>query len=110
MKKVNPTPAPWRQEGCEIIGADGTAKAKVICSLSFGSMSPAPRFSYIDISHMGEADITNANARLIAASPDLLAACKKAMDVLNGSERGKNADLAAIDACRNAIDKAEGRT
>ena len=47
-----------------------------------------------------------ANARLIAAAPELLGACKAALAAFNAT--GKPHSPAA-DACRDAIAKAEGR-
>jgi len=58
------------------------------------------------------ADEVRANARLIAAAPELLAALK---EVAEGCEsrlrKGKDAgDLNTLRLCRAAITKAEGRT
>ncbi len=55
-----------------------------------------------------------ANARLIAASPDLLVACKAAKDVIGQHANCFNdpafkADRIAFHALRKAIDKAEGK-
>lgn len=49
--------------------------------------------------------VTNAgNARLIAAAPDLLAACERALDEMDGRPRGPG----AIHQLRAAIAKAKG--
>ena len=53
--------------------------------------------------------IARANARLIAASPELLEACKTALDALNDTDelqRYEHKD--AIKQVETAIDKAEG--
>lgn len=46
-----------------------------------------------------------ANARLIAAAPDLLAACRRLRSVIND-----HVSLADVDALDSAIAKAEGRS
>ena len=52
-------------------------------------------------------DGDRANARLIAAAPELLAACKALVDLLNDDLDSDQ--CAAWDACVAAIAKAEGR-
>lgn len=72
---------------------------------------------------VGLAEFDYANARLIAAAPDLLAACKKALDFIEACvepscEEGDEIANGAIhegnteegDALRAAIARAEGRT
>lgn len=49
-----------------------------------------------------------ANARLFAAAPDLLAACREAVRILETVELTKSADLAAIERILAAIARAEG--
>jgi hypothetical protein len=67
------TPGPWKQSANEIIGACGTPDGRVICKLAFGHVSPAPVFDYLSREHRSDEPVVNANARLIAAAPDLLA-------------------------------------
>ena len=50
------------------------------------------------------------NAFLVAAAPDLLAACKAALSLLENWASGKLAKLPAGGTLRAAIAKAEGRT
>ena len=59
-----------------------------------------------------EDDEADANAYLIAAAPDLLAALEKAMDVIErlGGERGIGRMGAALDAIDAALAKAEGES
>lgn len=58
------TPGPWRMSGREVVGL----KEKIICEVpSYGILR-------------GKVD--DANARLIAAAPDLLAACKMAAGII----------------------------
>jgi hypothetical protein len=89
QEQAKHTPGPWRYDYehgyCgEIIAADGTLLA-----------------SFVD-------EPTTPNARLIASAPDLLAAAKRALNVLKAqgeSIQPKNV-LGALDS---AIAKAEGR-
>ncbi len=74
------TPGPWNIYGTEVTGAVGTSDAKVICRMSYGHVSPAPPFDYLNPKHNDEEAVTQANARLIAAAPDLLAAVKELLD------------------------------
>jgi hypothetical protein len=60
----------------------------------------------------GEPDVALANARLIAAAPELLAALREVADgceyrLRKGMDSG---DEATLRLCRAAIDKAEGRS
>lgn len=51
-----------------------------------------------------------ANARLVAASPDLLAACNAFLAVMDGEDEPSNEDVErALIATREAVAKAEGR-
>lgn len=49
-----------------------------------------------------------ANAHLIAAAPDLLAACKLALDCIPHCN-GPGRDMTAVETCILAIAKAEGK-
>ncbi len=51
-------------------------------------------------------EIDNPDARLIASAPDLLAACKLVASCWHG---GSSQTSSAIDACKDAIAKAEGK-
>ena len=58
----------------------------------------------------GSDEETEANAALIAAAPDLLAACKTALDrfqALEDAEEATEADIAARCAVQDAIRRAE---
>lgn len=84
--------------------------------------APTPEFiadCATDSSVEREYAIDEANARLIAAAPDLLAACKKADEsivqlcrmicVLSGGNSKKARAVDFAEAVRDAIAKAEGR-
>jgi len=81
-----PTPGPWRAiggKGCHVIeAANGTSVAE-----SFGRLDPE----------------NIANARLIAAAPDLLTSLRELVDSPNAKQN------AAWDRARLAIAKTEGK-
>lgn len=85
------TPGPWRTGGANrlMVYANGWAVAD----------------AKIFHPHT-DADQAEANAALIAAAPDLLAACKAALDLL--TTLGKH-DATTGDALEAAIARAEGR-
>ena len=61
----------------------------------------------------GSIEVSLANARLIAASPDLLAACEAAEPLLiwlGTLEQDTPAVASVLDQCRAAITKAKGET
>jgi len=59
-----------------------------------------------DICHVGNGSAGKANARLIAAAPDLLEACKAVMEMRIVQVEDEEGE---IEMCRAAIAKAEGR-
>lgn len=95
------TPGPWQYthsdpaEGCDvwwITGIHGSNREKEIATVTGGWPWPS----------------TEANARLIAAAPDLLAALYKAREYIDPTKAVSDTEiLTEIDA---AISKAEGRT
>ncbi len=109
MSNTQHTPGPWRTGGTSFPGTD-QARMNV--------WSPTPK-------GMQSGDIIAANckpadAHLIAAAPELLAALKRSLkamdhmgDVLNGMDavEGRDAKIFPIwDEVRAAIAKAEGRS
>lgn len=105
------TPSPWRIERRET----GTHK---YCqrSIVLASGLEIAELHYSDSSYLGDpsADeqkaIQLANAKLIAASPDLLAACKmarRACEAEPGNENGAFSDDPLWQALNSAIQKAE---
>ena len=60
--------------------------------------------------HVAIVQSSNADARLIAAAPDLLAACEYALDAMSGPDGPEPtmAEKMAMDRLRAAIEKARG--
>ena len=89
------TPGPWKRSSDTMIHGGGSA---CVARVQRGSLSP---------------DESNANARLIAAAPDLLAALKAAQEALNrpmGPQMGpKGKDFGLRERLTDAIAKAEGK-
>lgn len=87
------TPGPWRvgQMADSVVAEDGTNLARSIGPYSRGGGAPH--------------DERAANAKLIAAAPDLLAACRAA--VASGGLEGANLTN-ALSRCRAAVEKATG--
>jgi len=100
------TPGPWEFDGVCVVSSALKGRKPFVtvegepCSHEAGLIalvySCAPEGDYESGRH-------DANARLIAAAPDLLAACKLA---LNAFERNDNIDWGVLES---AIAKAEGR-
>lgn len=76
------TPGPWEQSGCSVYGK---TTAKPICLMSGPAMQ----------------EEREANARLIASAPELLEACKMALNLY------KHSPYTIEDTLRQAIAKAE---
>ena len=87
------TPGPWGLDGNLIEGPDGE---RVACITAYSRRTPKQK----------------ANARLIAASPDLLAALQALVAELDGSGKPYSSDSYApehfVTAAKAAIAKAEG--
>ena len=83
------TPGPWH--------IDNETDYRIYVESSFGVIAKVGPFAEID-------DEDKANARLIAAAPDLLAACEEAYAFLSAE------DLAWLPSLRAAIAKAKGTT
>lgn len=108
-QQVGHTPGPWWVENRKPDGRDIHSESALVCRLhddAADAIGPGP---------LGEAD-----ANLIAAAPDLLAACLRVFDMVDAKGYGapKSDDFIEgyaegwADAARvvaDAIDKAEGR-
>lgn len=95
MKTEKHTPGPWQQRevkasraGITIEGRNGNYIAAVDCD--------------------GDRESMHANARLIAAAPDLLEACRLADEKLSSVTQPGESGWDAVMACRAAISQAEG--
>lgn len=110
---TNHTPAPWRfsphEDGCPIVGADNVR----ICD-----MDCVDYYDIVDNSETGEGQAAvaeyeaqnEANAYLITAAPDLLAACEGILASFAESvktELGLDS-FPALKAAKDAITKAKG--
>jgi hypothetical protein len=100
------TPGPWGVDGTNALGAygvwtdyavnpghDGAGYPVQVCSVRVGGENSRPR------------EERDANARLISASPDLLAACKEALRICRIVRPSEQAVALAIE---KAEEKAEG--
>lgn len=105
MSEANHTPGPWCVDGedyfAKVVSKDGWTIAET---------------SHIHDGDLGKAeDIHLANMRLIAAAPDLLAACEASLALLTKYGEGRFACAAfeserkLIHQLRAAITKAKGR-
>lgn len=103
QKIVSYTPGPWRFGTPEGKGFEQRIPIHRAGTETNGVVYAGPH-AYVRVTHVtGEAfDLAEANARLIAASPDLLEACRHALENMRGSA-GDHQRL------QHAIDKAEGR-
>jgi hypothetical protein len=97
------TPGPWRCENMAIYGANGHVVCRIVEPTGHGR-SGEPSSYGPQAPH---------DARLIAAAPDLLAALRWAMAVLDGYDPPMDAEPAkryadGLLTARAAIDRAEG--
>lgn len=100
---VKHTPGPWSYEydNCD----NGTGQRY---SLSGPNGRDLLHFSY-NSSSAEEAE-KKANARLMAAAPELLRAARSALGVLSGLDMNKSSLVSALAGLRVAIAKATGET
>lgn len=112
------TPGPWRiEDGCAIVGHWEDSEAIQICSLNMPTWSVDSRYDNVELNRQRNARVNRerpANARLIAAAPELLEACKfTAAKIDLYQNRGTKSDREALDRAeimlRAAIRKTEGQ-
>lgn len=84
------TPGPWKCEEHVIVDEDGQQVASVL-----------PFYDEKEAESL-------ADARLIAAAPELLAACKTLADYVANLEGGNGRDYGIVKVARAAIARAEG--
>lgn len=104
MSEVKHTPGPWEAEGTSILSRYAVFPATIVCDV--GTRNEA--FGIKDAQAVREA-----NARLIAAAPDLLHACESLLCEVDrrcgGKCDGDSSLVSAADAARSAISKATGK-
>lgn len=108
------TPGPWEFSSPTMAGNDRViVEAHGFGSVAAISLNGAPRHqSRLDVTspyYQAQLATMEANARLIAAAPELLEACRQANDLLNdhfGIDDSDDAGNAVHDAIRAAIAKA----
>lgn len=104
--KAKHTPGPWTAEDTTE-GNTREIQRFHDCELGF-QIWAKQRIAFTERQNVG-ADVEAANARLIAAAPELLAACKRAEASAWLVATSGNADAVAIhEELRTAIAKAEG--
>lgn len=100
---VGHTPGPWSVYGCAIYQNDCWNAGNNEGGVRIGSTFQG---SDEDLNDECPSEVQYANARLIAAAPELLEACKLALDCIG---KGEMPDTLARNTLESAISKAEGR-
>ncbi len=98
------TPGPWQVEQLEPIDFPGRLNYAVTCNRKGIEV-----MAITGIVGAGDDAESIANASLIAAAPDLLAALRQFMETGVGNSTNFHAQTMAWDAANEAIAKAEGR-
>ncbi|MGU3495895.1 hypothetical protein ACLBXM_17785 [Xanthobacteraceae bacterium A53D] len=93
MSKSKITPGPWRQYAFGGPQIDAVKDGHAVCTMWGDEKDPR--------------DSIHANARLIAAAPDLFDAC---VAVFNAADMASSDQRAALEKVAFAIMKAEGRS
>lgn len=102
------TPGPWRQQGRAVYATVGAREIKVAGAKLY--IEPGPESGASTFADQAAAE---ANARLIAAAPMLLEACRKAMlacqdNLREWAYKNEPALAEAFGACQAAVAEAEG--
>jgi hypothetical protein len=100
------TPGPWEWFGPNLLCGDERQSEDILKSADDGK--PYGHHSAL-IEHHWDADVAKANARLIAAAPDLLEALKKLDDFFETYRPEGHPVSDPHELVRAAIDKAEGK-
>ena len=99
------TPGPWTTKEMMELQTGGERRPATYISASWGWA--APRRTIAIVGHWRDRPNPQDDARLIAAAPELLAACKKtAAIVIDGYDAGNTELNDAWDACVEAIARA----
>jgi hypothetical protein len=99
MSNTKHTPGPWTQY------RDSRGNVRIQ-----GNVQGGPVAFIEEMNNTGGTEQDHANARLIAAAPDLLAACQEIIDgMVDGkNSTNKNVTMYAIQMVKSAIAKATG--
>jgi hypothetical protein len=100
------TPAPWAFE--RAVEANGSVTFDIFNSDVSACNGVGGGVAYIQTYNAQQAVVQEANARLICAAPDLLAALKECAAVCAGETMNKNGLIRALEMSRAAIAKATG--
>lgn len=95
------TPGPWKEHAPNIDGEVDKTYRQITAGVGYFPGLDEPESAGFKLTGF----ISPADARLIAAAPELLAACKRLGAVIND-----HVSLADVDALDAAIAKAEGRS
>lgn len=101
MAQAQHTPGPWFANK-NTAGYYDISTGDTDYSPSFAAAHQNP---YMQV----DADVLDANARLIAAAPDMAEALEKALNFITNTESEMGETLPCGDAARAALAKAEGR-
>ena len=106
--KIEHTPGPWQM----LFGAEDSRGQILI--VSDHDTEPGEELWRVAsiTNHCGEPVATEANARLVSAAPDLLAACQLALPVLAAAAQlvSISGNPEALRAIKTAVAKAQGET
>lgn len=108
-EKPQPTPGPWTVTGATCVWSRGKGFIAMACD---PEMKPGCTSSDFKPANSGtdRLDEAAANAQLIAAAPDLLAALKDCVLVMENDLNGLAVIQPELRIAKAAIAKAEGRT
>lgn len=104
------TPGPWQLDGAEIYGAPYGKPVQVFSGKPpVQAQDIVARIPYDDDGYSTMQPVHVANARLIAAAPDMLAALQRALPCVEyaADELGSEEDAACLEQVRAAIKKAK---
>lgn len=112
MKKTKHTPGPWTKSRDFKLDPD---KFGLGVQQRVSVIEADPNFKIADVFDTAFPDMNEANARLIAAAPEMLEALEEALSIMRANttsrymtEEMQQQFAPAMNACRDAIRKAKG--
>lgn len=104
---VSSTPTPWKHEGIEIIGAEGTKDGRPVCQMVQGTTSPASKLERA--SKDWEIGMANADliVRAVNAHDMLVKACLEAAETISAIGNESGGVYPVLNQLMDAIAKAE---